>query len=366
MKGAAGGPGGFKMPNAVTNMTGQQQAMAGAAGLALAGGAAYAGNKYYQGHHQQGGQQPPPQQAAYPGQSGGGYPQAQGGGGYPQPQGGGGGGYPNHHQGGASTGAYAGGGAVTGAALGAAGAYAYQQYQGHQNPGQPQETNWQQIGIAAAAGGAGGALLGFGAGKFFNHVGTGTNRDYVIIVDRSGSMNVNDTDKDGQMCTRWDNARRAVEILAPKVTKCDRDGVTLYLFSRDFQKFEGIKDPGQVHQIFHSNRPQGSTNLAAVLNAAFGDFFRKGKPTTILVITDGEPDSEPDAQREIEQASNRLRQDADLSITFVQVGDDEGATRYLKSLDDQLRCKFDIVDTVKDEELRRLGFEKLIAKSIGD
>lgn len=357
MKGAGGAPGGFKMPDAIANMTGKQQAMAGVAGLALAGGAAYAGNKYYQNHHQQGGQQPPPQQAAYPGQSGGGYP---------QPQGGSGGGYPNYHQGGASTATYAGGGALTGAALGAAGTYAYQQYQQHQNPGQPQQTNWQQIAMGAAAGGAGGALLGFGAGKFFNHVGTGTNRDYVIIVDRSGSMNINDIDKDGQRCTRWDNARRAVELLAPKVTQCDSDGVTLYLFSRQFQKFEGIKAPGQVQQIFQSNSPQGSTNLAAVLNSAFGDFFRKGKPMTILVITDGEPDSEADAQREIEQASNRLRQDADLSVTFVQVGDDQEATRYLQSLDDKLRCKFDIVDTVKDEDLRRLGFEQLIAKSIGD
>eukprot|EP01062_Namystynia_karyoxenos_P022468 TRINITY_DN1862_c0_g1_i3.p2 TRINITY_DN1862_c0_g1~~TRINITY_DN1862_c0_g1_i3.p2 ORF type:complete len:521 (+),score=164.26 TRINITY_DN1862_c0_g1_i3:134-1564(+) len=316
-------------------LSGVQQGMAGLAVAGVAGGGAYAAHQAYQGHqqNQQYGQQ---------------------------------GGYPQYHASGHSTGTFAAGGAAGGALLGAGGMAAYQQYQQHQNPGQPQQMNWQHVAMAGAVGAAAGGAGGFLAGKFFNHVKHHHDRDYVIIVDKSGSMCINDVDKDRQMCTRWDNARRAVELLAPKVTECDKDGVTLYLFSRGHQCFRNIRDARQVSGIFQQNEPNGSTDLAGVLDAAFHEFFSKGKPMTILVITDGEPDDEFAVKRSIEGAANRLRRDADLSVTFIQCGDDVGATEYLKGLDDKLQCRFDIVDTVKDDDLRRIGFEQLIQQSVND
>jgi len=45
-----------------------------------------------------------------------------------------------------------------------------------------------------------------------------------------------------------------------------------------------------VINAFRSQRPEGSTCLDGVLRIAFDEHFRKGCQTTILVITDGEPD----------------------------------------------------------------------------
>lgn len=330
-----------------------QQAGVGVAGAALVGGAAYAAHKYTQG---------PPQQA------GGGYPPQQGqqDGCASQQQQQPGGGYPNYNASGHSNAAFAGGGAAAGGVAGAGAAFAYQQYQAHQHPGQA--VDYQQVAMMGAAGAALGGVGGFAYGKFFGNVANKLDRDYVIIVDKSGSMQLDDTDKDMQRCTRWDNARKAVEILAPKITEFDTDGVTAWLFSNRHQKFDGLRDAQSVSRVFHGHGPDGSTDLAGVLNAAFDDFFRKGKPVTYLIITDGAPDDEDAVRRAVESASNRLGKDSDMSLTFVQVGDDSGATQFLQNLDDKvgMQCKFDIVDTVKDDDLRRIGFEKLIELSIND
>ena len=84
------------------------------------------------------------------------------------------------------------------------------------------------------------------------------------------------------------------------------------------------------------------------------------------MITDGSPDSEKDVIHEIQGAANRIHRDADLSVTFIQIGNDGGASRFLKKLDDDLRCKFDIVDTVSCEQFNGMSFEQLIDKSIND
>jgi hypothetical protein len=73
--------------------------------------------------------------------------------------------------------------------------------------------------------------------------------------------------------------------------------------------------------------------------------------------------------RVIIEATYKIQRDEDLSISFIQVGDDENATRFLKSLDDNLTrqgAKFDIVDTVTQQEMNGMTFNELIVKSIID
>ena len=57
-----------------------------------------------------------------------------------------------------------------------------------------------------------------------------------------------------------------------------------------YPKHSNLKDPNMVINAFRSQRPEGSTCLDGVLRIAFDEHFRKGCQTTILVITDGEPD----------------------------------------------------------------------------
>ena len=60
------------------------------------------------------------------------------------------------------------------------------------------------------------------------------------------------------------------------------------------------------------------------------EHFISGKPETILVITDGQPNDENGVKNVIIEATKKLQRDEDLSISFVQIGNDGGATRFWK------------------------------------
>jgi len=196
--------------------------------------------------------------------------------------------------------------------------------------------------------------------KFFKSLTTGIEdhieRDYIIILDKSGSMSG----------SKWEEAKRALSRLAPFVCKADPDGITLYVFSHSFKKYNNISDTKKIDKIFNKTTPGGSTALHSVLKAAFKEHFHGDKPTTILVITDGVPDDKGKVIEEIEAASNKIEKEEDLSVTFIQIGDDSGAAEYLKKLDDDLEGNFDIVDTLGADEMQGLSFEEMIYRSIYD
>jgi len=202
--------------------------------------------------------------------------------------------------------------------------------------------------------------LAFIKTKFFKTLMVGIEtqieRDYIVILDKSGSMSGG----------KWSEAQRALEKLAPFVCKADPDGITFYVFSSDYQKYTNITKAQNVTKIFSKVHPSGGTALHKVLDAAFEEHFGTNKPTTILVITDGSPDSKEKVIKVIETASNKIDRDEDLSVTFIQIGDDNGATQFLKKLDDDLEGKFDIVDTVTVQEMNGMSFDEMIYKSIYD
>lgn len=64
-----------------------------------------------------------------------------------------------------------------------------------------------------------------------------------------------------------------------------------------------------------------------------------------------------------------MNRDEELSVSFIQIGNDHGAKKFLRSLDDDLRgkgAKFDIVDTVTSDEMMGMSFANLVAKSVLD
>lgn len=207
----------------------------------------------------------------------------------------------------------------------------------------------QQQAYAAGAGPAAVAVAGAGPAA--------PARDYVVILDRSGSMSG----------TRWRSAEKAISILAPFACRADPDGITFYVFNNSFKRFENVRSATDVEEIFSSTSPEGGTEMAVVLKDLFQAFLAGGKkPTTVLVITDGESSGQETIVDSIQSVSNKLDTDAQLSITFVQIGDDSGASAFLNRLDDQLHCKFDICDVLTVEEMEGMTFDQLVAKSLQD
>jgi uncharacterized protein with von Willebrand factor type A (vWA) domain len=161
-------------------------------------------------------------------------------------------------------------------------------------------------------------------------------RDYTLIIDKSGSMSNVDT---GTTKSRWEIIKESTLALARKCDQLDDDGITVYLFSGKFKRYDQVSAV-KVEQIFQENEPMGSTNLTAVLQDAINQYFqrkRSGKAKvgeTILVITDGEPDDRRAVYEVIIEATSRMQSDAELAISFIQVGSDSRATDFLKALDD--------------------------------
>jgi uncharacterized protein with von Willebrand factor type A (vWA) domain len=198
------------------------------------------------------------------------------------------------------------------------------------------------------------------------------NRDYTLIIDKSGSMAT--TDQKGNQ-SRWQVAQESTFALASKCEQYDPDGITVYLFSGKFKRYENATS-SKVTQIFRENDPSGSTDLAAVLKHATDDYFQRkaAKQTklngeTILVITDGEPDDRKSVMKVIIEASQRLDRDEELAISFIQVGNDLQATRFLKALDDDLQsagAKFDICDTILMTDMEDMSLSEVLLNAIVD
>ncbi|WP_414622265.1 vWA domain-containing protein [Calothrix sp. CCY 0018] len=198
------------------------------------------------------------------------------------------------------------------------------------------------------------------------------NRDYTLIIDKSGSMATPDQ-KGGR--TRWVAAEESTFALASKCEQFDPDGITLYTFSGRFKRYENVTSK-KVMQIFQENDPSGTTDLASVLKHATENYFQrkaagetKENGETILVITDGEPDDRKAVMKVIIETSRRMDKDEELAISFIQVGTDPHATRFLKVLDDEMQsagAKFDICDTITMDDMEDYSLSEVLLNAIID
>ncbi|MBD2195049.1 MULTISPECIES: vWA domain-containing protein [Calothrix] len=199
-----------------------------------------------------------------------------------------------------------------------------------------------------------------------------SDRDYTLIIDKSGSMST--PDQAGGR-SRWDIAQESTLALARKCEQFDPDGITVYVFSGRFKRYDDVTS-AKVAQIFQENDPAGTTNLAGVLQDALNNYFKRKasgqtKPNgeTILVITDGEPDDRKAVFEVIISATRQMDRDEELAISIVQVGLDPQATKFLKALDDQLQsvgAKFDICDTVTLDDLEEMSLADVLMSAITD
>ena len=199
------------------------------------------------------------------------------------------------------------------------------------------------------------------------------NRDYVLVIDKSGSMTATDTPS-GK--SRWNYMQESTVAVANKCNEYDPDGITVIPFAGSFKTYENTT-PEKVNQIFSENEPMGGTVLAPVLKAIFNGYLARKKAgqakasgELLLVVTDGQPQDENEVAKEIVNFTKQLDTgDDEYGIQFVQVGKDPGASAFLKKLDDDLTkqgAKFDIVDTKTMEELENIGLTEALIAALED
>ncbi len=195
-------------------------------------------------------------------------------------------------------------------------------------------------------------------------------RNYVLVIDRSGSMG--EAVGGGNNQSRWEAARESVMAVARKCQEMDPDGIDVYTFNSRFQYFPSTTAE-KVTQIFREVAPMGGTDFIPVLQDAFDRHFKGDRPTTVLVVTDGEPSTGTQGQKDLArllvQTANRIEGDAELAISFLQIGRDPGAAAFLRKLDDELQsagAKFDIVDTKTFDDLESVSIEDALLAAVND
>lgn len=198
-----------------------------------------------------------------------------------------------------------------------------------------------------------------------------TNRDYTLIIDKSGSL----TTDDGTGKTRWEIAQESTIALAQKCDELDSDGITVYLFSGRFRRYDNV-NADKIREIYAQNEPMGKSDLKSVLQDALDNYFQRkteGKAKengeTILIITDGIPDEPKEIIRLIITASQRIDRDEELGISFIQIGNDLKAKEYFTALDDLLQeagAKFDIVDTITMDDLEKMSLTDVLLNAVID
>jgi predicted metal-dependent peptidase len=195
-------------------------------------------------------------------------------------------------------------------------------------------------------------------------------RNYYVVIDRSGSMG--EPVSSFSKVSRWDAVKEYAVTVARECDKLDDDGIDVYLFNKNFIRFENTT-ADKVDDIFKKHSPAGGTDFIPVLTDVFDRHFKSDKPSTVLVFTDGEPSEGEEGQKALAKllvaTANRLEGDSELGISFVQIGNDPKASAFLKKLDDDLvkvGAKFDIVDTKTCDDLDNISVQDLLVAAVND
>ncbi|KAJ7895704.1 hypothetical protein B0H13DRAFT_1718964 [Mycena leptocephala] len=169
----------------------------------------------------------------------------------------------------------------------------------------------------------------------------------VLIVDDSRSMK-------GEL---WKQAGKALQDLAAVASEYDTDGLEIH-FLNSTVVAKRVKTAEAVEDVFNKVTPTNSTPMGRKLQSLLESYLAALennpdlKRVNYIVITDGAPtdrgETEPElvivnAAKELDSRNALMSQ---VGIQFVQVGGNTAATRYLESLDNNLRTKYNIRDIV--------------------
>lgn len=205
----------------------------------------------------------------------------------------------------------------------------------------------------------------------------------VVLLDDSGSMTESGHSSwsDGHndhSDNRWDQARRILAKVAPKVSEYNNYGIDLYFLNRtDF--YTGLCTEDDVLKAFNAGIPDNGTptgqRMNDILDAYMSTlrYYRNLMPLNFLVITDGEANDESILHWTIEEHIQKVIRlhypPNQLGIEFVQVGDCVNATRHLIKLEEEVsrhhqHLQRDIVGVTPTTRISNMNSDFLLAIAV--
>jgi hypothetical protein len=160
------------------------------------------------------------------------------------------------------------------------------------------------------------------------------------------------------MLKHWDEATFVLETLVLKAHGQDPDGLDL-AFTSDSSELKKEKDAAAFHKAMHRLRPKPMhhvhTNIKRSLEPIFNEYRTKVQYTsnkskvpalTVIVLTDGLWEGMGnkheiiikvvDFYSQVKQTMNGMMGDRQVSIQFIQLGDNEEAQERLRYPDDNI------------------------------
>ena len=159
-------------------------------------------------------------------------------------------------------------------------------------------------------------------------------------------------DSDSMFGGRWETAKKVLADIAAIAVKYDRNGVDIRCFNADLDDDErlNLNSAEKVMKLFDNVEPEGPTPTADVLEIELKNYIfkyrrnRNTKSLNLIVLTDGEPDSDQRVADVIAKYAKLLEEleapPLQVGIQFVQIGGDKAASEFLRSLDDDLQEKY--------------------------
>jgi hypothetical protein len=194
--------------------------------------------------------------------------------------------------------------------------------------------------------------------------------DTIFVIDDTGSMqdaaDSNEPAAPGRK-TRWDVLTRSMQYIGNIAAEYDPDGVDIHFLISTSLSRTNIKSGQEVLNLLAQvdlEQGFGGTYFAAVLAEVLGPYVAryenyfdatkrrekadKVRPLNVIVLTDGKADDAKSTKKTIIKIGKQLDKmnapDTQIGLQFLQVGDDEAAAKWLKSLDNDLENEHDVRD----------------------
>ena len=212
----------------------------------------------------------------------------------------------------------------------------------------------------------------------------------VVLVDDSGSMldpghmswTANPDYRSGGYGvfaeSRWQQAQRTLAEVAPLVSAKSPHGIDLHFLNRE-AFYLGLRTTSDVNYAFNQGHPYGATYTGQRINDILDSYMctlrynRSLMPLNLIVLTDGEASDEEHLHWAIEEHVTKIVQRGypahQFGVEFVQVGDDEMATRHLEKLEEEVsrhhqRFQRDVVGVTPTTRMSNMNSDKLLAIAV--
>lgn len=184
--------------------------------------------------------------------------------------------------------------------------------------------------------------------------------DIILLIDRSGSME----DPMPGYDSKWQYAESLIKDFAAESRQFAGKTLKVITFNQSLELTRSVT-PTNLAYLFNRYKPMGGTNMLNPLETALDEHRRENPNSRLLiaVLTDGEPQDYEACADAIIAATQKLKSQEELQITFLGIGENANGANVLNYYDDGLRAKgakFDVVDTVSSDELHDCGLAKAL------